>query len=175
VQIRQAVPEDAEGIARVHVSSWRTTYPGIVSAAVLERLSIERSQEYWLKMISNPEEQGFVLVAEDRQVGVVGFASAGPERSGNFPHQGELYAIYMLKGYQGRGVGRRLVSAIAHQLLEQGLSSMLVWVLIDNLFRAFYEALGGEQIGEQNITIGDETLVEVAYGWLDIHPLAIEG
>ena len=175
MQIRLAKPEDAVEIARVHVSSWRTTYPGIVSAAVLERLSVERSQEYWLKGIASLESQSFVLVAEDERVGVVGFASAGPERSGNFPHQGELYAIYMLKAYQGRGVGRRLVAAIAQHLLGQGLSSMLVWVLRDNLFRAFYEALAGEQIGEQNITIGDETLVELAYGWLDIHPLAIEG
>jgi GNAT superfamily N-acetyltransferase len=175
VQIRLAEPKDAAGIAHVHVSSWRTTYPGIVSAAVLERLSVERSLEFWLKGIVSPQNQSFVLVAEDERVGVVGFASAGPERSGNFPHQGELYAIYMLKAYQGQGVGHRLVAAIARQLLQQGQSSLLVWVLKDNLFRAFYEALGGEQIGEQNITIGDETLIEVAYGWQDIHPLAIEG
>jgi GNAT superfamily N-acetyltransferase len=175
VQIRQAVPEDAAGIARVHVDAWRTTYPGIVSAAVLEKLSVERNQEFWRKIISEPEDQTFVLVAIDQRAGVVGFASAGPERSGNFPHQGELYAIYMLRAYQGRGVGRELVSAVADQLLHQGHSSMLVWVLRDNLFRAFYEVLGGEQIGEQDITIGDETLVEVAYGWMDIHSLVIEG
>jgi GNAT superfamily N-acetyltransferase len=175
VQIRQAVPEDSAGIARVHVNSWRTTYPGIVSHAVLEKLSVERSQEFWQKVITDPEERSFILVAVDGQGGVVGFASAGPERSGNFPYQSELYAIYMLKAYQGRGVGRQLVLAVAHQLLKQGLSSMLVWVLRDNLFRAFYEALGGEQIGEKDITIGDETLVEVAYGWEDIHPLVSEG
>ena len=68
MQIRQAVPEDAEGIARVHMSSWRTTYPGIVSAAVLERLSIKRSQEYWLKGIASPENKSFVLVAEDQRL-----------------------------------------------------------------------------------------------------------
>lgn len=173
--IRQAVPQDAAGIARVHVSSWRTTYPGIVSAAVLERFSVEHSQDYWLKTISEPGEHCCVLVAVEQQVGAVGFASAGPERSGNFPYQGELYAIYMLKAYQGRGVGRRLVSAVAQGLLDLGLSSMLVWVLKDNLFRAFYEALGGEQIGEQDITIGNQTLREVAYGWPDIHPLVTEG
>jgi GNAT superfamily N-acetyltransferase len=175
VQIRQAMPEDAEGIARVHVNSWRTTYPGIVSEAVLENLSVERNQEYWRKSISEPGDQCFVLVAVKEQVGVIGFASAGPERSGNYPYQGELYAIYMLKAYQGRGVGRRLVSAVAQGLLDLGLSSMLVWVLKDNLFRAFYETLGGEQIGEQDISIGNQTLREVAYGWPDIHPLVTEG
>jgi GNAT superfamily N-acetyltransferase len=175
MQIRQAAPEDAAGIARVHVNSWRTTYPGIVSEAVLGNLSAERSQDYWLKSISEPGDKCFALVAVDEQVGVIGFASAGPERSGNYPYQCELFAIYMLRAYQGRGVGRRLVSAVAQGLLDLGLSSMLVWVLKDNLFRAFYEALGGEQVGEQDITIGNQTLREVAYGWPDIHPLVTEG
>jgi GNAT superfamily N-acetyltransferase len=172
VQIRQALPEDSAGIARVHVNSWRTTYPGIVSDAVLEKLSEERSQDFWRKIITEPAHKSFILVAVDQQMSLVGFASAGPSRSRDFPYQGELYAIYMLKAYQGRGVGRQLVSAVAKQLLDHGLSSMLVWVLKDNLFRAFYEVLGGEQIGEQDITIGDETLIEVAYGWADIRPLA---
>jgi len=175
VLIRHAVSEDSPGIAHVHVGSWRTTYPGIVPSSVLENLSVERSQSKWLHMILEPSDQSFILVAVDSQNVVVGFAAAGPERSGNFAYQGELYAIYMLRAYQGRGLGRQLVSAVAHQLLEQGFSSMLVWVLRDNLFRAFYEALGGEQIGEQNITIGEAALPEVAYGWKDIHPLVIEG
>ena len=33
VTIREARIEDAPGIAKVHVDSWRTTYAGIVSAA----------------------------------------------------------------------------------------------------------------------------------------------
>ena len=174
VLIRHANAEDAPGIAHVHVSSWRTTYPDIVPSAILENLSEERNQAYWQDLILNPEQGCFVLVAMDKRNQVVGFASAGQERSGNYPFQGELYAIYMLRQYQGRGLGRQLVSAVAQQLLEQGFSSMLVWVLRDNLFRAFYEALGGEQLGEQEITIGEATLMEVAYGWKDIHLLVME-
>ena len=169
--IRHANPEDAPGIARVHVNSWRTTYPGILPSTVLENLSVERNQVFWQDLILNPKQGCYVLVAMDERNQVIGFTSAGPERSGNYPFQGELYAIYMLRQYQGRGVGRQLVSAVAQQLLEQGFSSMLVWVLRDNLFRAFYEALGGELLGEQEITIGEATLMEVAYGWKDIHPL----
>jgi GNAT superfamily N-acetyltransferase len=104
-------------------------------------------------------------------VGVVGFASAGKERTGEFAYHGELYAIYILKAYQGRGVGRRLVEAIVLRLQEHGLNSMMVWVLKDNLFRAFYEALGGQEVGEQDIKIGESTLVEIAYGWKDIRSL----
>jgi len=48
---------------------------------------------------------------------------------------------------------------------------MLIWVLAKNPSRAFYEALGGQRVYEKQIVIGGETLVEVAYGWRDIHSL----
>jgi ribosomal protein S18 acetylase RimI-like enzyme len=169
--IRDALQTDAAGIARVHVNSWRTTYRGIVPDQFLDSLSLERREQYWHDLLSDPVNKDINLVADVPPVGVVGFASAGKERTGEFPYQGELYAIYILKAYQGRGVGRQLVEAIVLRLQEQGLISMMVWVLKDNLFRAFYEALGGQEIGEQDIKIGEATLVEVAYGWKDIRSL----
>ncbi len=48
---------------------------------------------------------------------------------------------------------------------------MLVWVLAENPSRRFYEVLGGKQLCEQEITIGGVTLVEVAYGWKNLHRL----
>jgi ribosomal protein S18 acetylase RimI-like enzyme len=169
--IRDALQTDAAGIARVHVNSWRTTYRGIVPDQVLDSLSLERREQYWHDLLSDPKNQDINLVADAPPVGVVGFASAGKERTGEFPYQGELYAIYILKAYQGRGVGRQLVEAIILRLQDQGLTSMMVWVLKDNLFRAFYEALGGQEVGEQDITIGESTMVEVAYGWKDFRSL----
>ena len=40
--------------------------------------------------------------------------------------------------------------------------------LAENPSRRFYEALGGQELSRQDITIGGATLVEVAYGWKDI-------
>ena len=172
MQVREALLKDAAAISRVHVNAWRTTYPGIVSDKVLDNISYDRRMQFWQETLSEPDKQSIILVADHPSKGVVGFASAGPERTGNLPYQAELYAIYMLKPYQGMGIGRQLVAGIAQRLVERGMTSMLVWVLRDNLFRAFYEALGGQEAGEQEITIGQANLVEVAYGWKDIRPLA---
>jgi hypothetical protein len=49
---------------------------------------------------------------------------------------------------------------------------MLVWVFAANPCRAFYEALGGRYVREQEITIGGAQLREVAYGWSDLRGLA---
>jgi hypothetical protein len=45
---------------------------------------------------------------------------------------------------------------------------MLVWVLAANPGRAFYTALGGQQVDEKETTIGTVPLLEVAYGWPDL-------
>ena len=111
-------------------------------------------------------------MAETAAGEVVGFAASGPERSGNEIYQGELYAIYLLEAYQRQGVGQQLTRAVVNDLLLHGLSSILVWVLADNPSRAFYEALGGQYVAEQQITIGSAQLTEVAYGWRDIHGFA---
>jgi hypothetical protein len=45
---------------------------------------------------------------------------------------------------------------------------MAVWVLARNPSRKFYESLGGQLIGEQEIERGGESFTEVAYGWRDL-------
>src|SRR5574341_178751 len=169
--IREARPEDAPAIARVHVDSWRSTYQGIVPDEHLAALSYERREQGWREALSNPDNPSFVYVAEDEAGQVVGFASGGPGREGHPDYRGELYAIYLFAQSQRQGLGRRLTQAIARQLLNAGISSMLVWVLAENSSRAFYEALGGQYLSEKKITIGEKELVEVAYGWQDVRVL----
>ena len=41
MQIRRAKLDDAPGIAKVHVESWRTTYKGIIPNDFLNNLSYE--------------------------------------------------------------------------------------------------------------------------------------
>lgn len=102
----------------------------------------------------------------------MGFAGGGSERDGDPTFRAELFYIYLLVGYQRRGVGRRLVIAVAKRLRADGFGSMLVWVLEDNLgARKFYESLGGELVGAKTITIGGADLTEVSYGWRNIDRL----
>ncbi len=173
--IRAASVDDAPGIARVHVDTWRTTYPGLVPEAYLASLSHEEGQAQWKKLIADPPSPGiFCLVAEDPDQGIVGFASGGPARafaSGSEP-DGEVYALYVLEPHQRRGIGRALVGQAARVLAEQGRRSLVIWVLAGNLSRAFYEALGGEVTASQTLEIGGARLEEVAYVWRDTSTLA---
>lgn len=171
--VREARATDALAIAQVQVDSWRTTYAGILPADYLASLSYERQGEFWGRIVSTLRSTDTVYVAEAPAGRIVGFAHGGPERSGAGIYKGELFAIYLLELYQRQGLGRQLTGSIANQLLQHGLSSMLVWVLAANPYRAFYEALGGQQVYEKEITIGAARFTEVAYGWHDTSAIAV--
>src|SRR5436190_10727066 len=149
--IREATPTDAPAIARVHVDSWRTTYKGFVPDKVLAELSYEERENLWDRSLSQVgRDRGvFCYVAEDEAGQIVGFASGGPERTGDAVYKGEVYAIYILQSHQGKGLGHRLMSACGDRLIKAGIRTLLVWVMAQNPACRFYEALGGVKVHER--------------------------
>lgn len=171
MKIRPAIYEDAAGIARVHVDTWRTTYAGIVPADFLATLSYEQKTKKWQQILGNSSTNWINLVAETDKGEVVGFTCGGQERDGDEEYLGELGGIYLLKAYQRQGIGCCLVAEIVKYLLKTGYPSMLIWSLAQNPSRFFYEALGGQKVRQKNINIGGSDLVEWGYGWKDLYPL----
>lgn len=165
MRVREAKISDATGIALVHVESWRTTYKSILPKEFLMNLSYKRREQFWETSI--PE--GNVFVAENDEGKIVGFASGGIERGGKYEgYKGELTSIYILKEYQGRGIGKQLLKAVIKGIVKLGINTMLVLVLEDNNSKLFYEATGGKKIGEVEIEIAGKKLNELVYGWDNI-------
>lgn len=165
ILIRKARIEDAAGIAKVHVDSWRTTYKGIVPDTFLDNLSYEQRELIWKKGMN----ENNVYIAENENGQVIGFSTGGKERTGKYEaYTGELYAIYILKEYQGKGIGRLLVRSVVADLKDKNLNSMLIWAIEENPACHFYERLGGKKIDTEEIEIAGEILNEVAYGWADV-------
>ena len=170
--LRPAGVKDAEGIAYVHITAWQETYGGLMPDSVLDTLSVERRAREWRETLQDEASTYHPTVVAQVDKQIVGFANYGREREGDPQFKGELFAIYVLKRFQGQGIGRGLIRAAANELLALNLSSMLVWVLSDNPYQKFYERLGGMYVREKPIQFGDVLLLEKAYGWADIHPLA---
>ena len=168
--IREARCEDASGIAQVHVTSWQTTYHGLMPDSFLADLNVTARGRYWSSLLCAPRREQFIYIAEaDGQI--VGFAAGGAERSGDPIYKSELYAIYLLDSHQRQGLGKHLTLAVAGALASAGFQAMLVWVLAENPSRHFYEKLGGTELRSQLITIGERSYEEVAYGWPDVRKL----
>ena len=164
--IRKARIEDAAGIANVQISSWRTTYPGIVPDTYLKNMDPGERKARWHRVLS--ENKTTTVIAEDGNGRIVGFANGGTERTQRYGYDGELYAFYILKEYQRQGIGKKLIKQFTEELQAEDFEKILVWVLKENPSRRFYESLDPKNIGKQMITIGGLDLIEVAYGWPNI-------
>jgi L-amino acid N-acyltransferase YncA len=168
ILIRRAEPNDAAGIAHVHVQSWRSTYRGIVPDSYLDALDEAERAGHWRDLLEN----GMLVLVAERAGQVMGFATGGKSRENMADCDAELYAIYLLEEAQGTKIGRDLLHELARTLSQQGFRSMEVWVLAKNPAKEFYARMGAEFAGSKEIEIGGATLMEMAYVWRDLGALA---
>ncbi|APH05644.1 GNAT family N-acetyltransferase [Bacillus weihaiensis] len=165
MKIRSAQLKDVEAISDVHIKSWKQTYTEIVPEKYLSTLSIEEKRQLWTRVIPN----GGVYVVQDDHGDVIGFASGGKERTGTYEkYEGELYAIYLLKQYQGRGIGKKLFQVVVNDLKTKEIQSLVVWVIAENSSRLFYEKMEGVPIDKKEIDIGGVLVEEIAFGWTSL-------
>jgi GNAT superfamily N-acetyltransferase len=58
--------------------------------------------------------------------------------------------LYVLPQHHGRGLGRAMLHAAAKELVDRGLSSMIIWALRENApSRRFYERMGGKYVRDE--------------------------
>ncbi|WP_440118921.1 N-acetyltransferase family protein [Paenibacillus sp. QZ-Y1] len=168
MQIRAAREGDAEAIAYVHTESWKTTYRGLIPDDFLDHLTTESRLSQWQQTIRSGERDQILVVAEQSDGKIVGFACGGREREGKLPYDSELYAIYLLREVQQKGIGQQLARYIVRYLHSLNMHSLIIWALERNSACRFYEKMGGTPVQTKQIRIGGQELIEVAYGWEDI-------
>lgn len=174
IRIRRAARGDAAAIGRVYVETWQSTYAGLLPDAMLAGMSDVRQSAWWSRALADPRESRGVFVADDEEMGVVGFGSCGPVRdppeglSGTEKRVGEVYTLYVEPDFQNQGLGRRLLDALFRQLRAEGCDTAVLWMLADNPTRFFYEGLGGMPVGARTDTLAGRDVDEVAYAWRDL-------
>ena len=146
--------EEARGQAYVHYHAWQQTYTGLVDQVFLDHMSLEQSERYALRALQN----GYTTLIAKEGERVVGFASYGPYRGSDLRDAGEVFAIYLLREYYDRGIGRALMEGALDAL--KGYSRVCVWALRGNE-RAirFYKRCGFSPDGaEKAIRLGADTV-----------------
>lgn len=139
--------EELLGRAFVHWKSWHETYTGIVAPAYLDGLTLPVSQE-----ISRQNTDGIRIALDGGRV--VGFVGFGPCRHADLPDAGEIYALYLLRSHQGRGIGRRLMEEALRQLGDYPRVAVTVLKENHSAIR-FYERCGFRCDGcEAELTLG---------------------
>jgi ribosomal protein S18 acetylase RimI-like enzyme len=138
--LRDARPEDAAEVARVHVRSWQVAYRGLLADEYLDGLRAEdRAGRYTFHLVGRDQPATTVALEGDE---LCGFATTGPAR-GAAETVGEVYAINVDPTAWGRGVGRALMADARSRLSGLGFTKGLLWVLTGNdRAERFYRADG---------------------------------
>jgi len=169
--VRGATPRDAPAIARVHQECWRTTYSGILPAAVIAEAAGRKSEAVWRQRLNGTLAGQATWLAVGPAGDVLGFASCGAARHRLQGLEAEVYALYVLQEHQRRGIGASLLGECARHFVRHGLFGFYLWALKANRARLFYEALGGEAVAEKSERLGRHSYLEVAYAWHEVGPL----
>jgi ribosomal protein S18 acetylase RimI-like enzyme len=171
--LRPATPDDAEGIDAVRIRAWNETYRGIMPDAFLDAFSKESRVEAWRKRLTPPQDRSTFAVALDDAGSILGFAVSGPAREAALTADGEVYAINLVMQATRKGLGTRLMHAMAEGLISHGVHSVGLWVIEKNFgARWFYEGLGGIAAARIERNFGGRMLVEIGYVWRDVRALS---
>lgn len=148
VSVRPARPEDAERVARVQLSTWRTAYADLLPAEALDLPEVQAAA-LWLGAVeSPPTPQHRLLVAFERD-DLVGFAASGPASDEDVAAGTvELLALLVEPRWGRRGHGSRLVAASVDHWRGDGFTTAVTWVWErDPATRGFLTGAGWEPDG----------------------------
>lgn len=139
---RRAAPQDAAGMAHVHITSWQETYTGLMPDAVMAELPLRFKSRYelWQTVTARTDQDTFV--AEHPDYGIVGIMNGGAARDAEFAGQCEIYCLYLLKAFHRQGIGFRLLQDFFAASHERGYQGAYAWVLKGNPAVAFYQRTG---------------------------------
>lgn len=156
--VRRANPTDATGITIVNVYVWKTAYAGLVPDALIDGRIQKLRERAEITRQTIVKDDNFFVAEEDGAV--VGFCMYGPARSEAHAGAGEIYALYVLDGYHGTGVGRRLFEAGAQALVGMGFDRMIINCLKGNPALGFYQKMGGVVLGERTDEVAGVMMTE---------------
>ena len=175
--IRVAREADAAAMARVMVDTYlaahRDQMPAEAWAKRTQEWTYADSEQGWARTLraiaADAGPQDCIYVAEADGGELVGLALGGLAETEGFPQTGEVNLLYVRPSHQGRGLGRRLVQAVAAHLAKLGMTALHIGCLAANApARRFYESLGGRVVIERLFDEEGIMLPEVVYGWPDI-------
>ncbi len=165
-RIRPARPEDATPIARLHVKTWRETYKDLAPEAAQHILDLPYRHAVWVKMLEHGERT--VLVGESGGA-IVAIGSSGPATAPELEPHGEINYLYVDAALAGRGIGRKMMAALAADLRNRDFPSAALGVVAANKAAvAFYEKLGGTCTGRYTDPGPHWRSENLIYAWRDL-------
>ena len=145
VTFRSFQPDDADAVYRVALAAWRYTYRDIYDVTFIDQLVRRHyALEALRRLLPSPYASTMFFEVALASAEVVGFCHMG-ERD----HGMELFRLYLLPAYIGKGVGRQLLERGEAFLVAQGVLHYCCFVQQNNaLGQRFYLRQGFYHVPE---------------------------
>lgn len=129
VLIREAAKTDAEAMAEVVSSSWKTAYSELISEDDMKLFANVVRREELFKSGFEKGKLTYVLLCG----GIVkGVCSAESYKKEDFPDTAEIDQFYMAPSVIGKGLGSRLMEFVLKELSEKGFKQVILFVMEGN-------------------------------------------
>jgi ribosomal protein S18 acetylase RimI-like enzyme len=163
LNIREAKLSEAEAIASLHAASWMTAYRGLLSDKYLDNDLEGERRKYWLKKMPEFTNREFVLVAEEGGE-LIGFVAVLDKPEAGF--DALVDNLHVRPDLKGRGIGGKLLNAVAARLLDTQRKSFYLFVLKGNTgAENFYLAKGGTPLDILTHDFGGKTVQATRFAW----------
>lgn len=154
--------DDLKEISGIYEKSWRQTYKGMLPSGYLRHIP----EGNWADRINRFGARSMVAVSGGEYIATISF---GASHISQYEGLGEVFSLYVLPQYTGKGIGRRLMDRAVSELKSLGYSRIILFALDQNLAaRRFYERYGYTASGDMmKKKFGHKTVTQVMY-YLDI-------
>lgn len=175
ILLRPAIPADAAALAHLHIKVWRHTYRELAPAAAIAALDEAMRLRRWTEILGDPAKAWGVLVAET-DGRLAGFGLCGAPGEAALGGRGDVKFLYVDTERARRGLGRRLLTAMAKMLHDRGYGGLALGVVVGNdPAIAFYDAMGGRRIGRYTDPGPIWRSDNLVYAWDDLDALISRG
>jgi ribosomal protein S18 acetylase RimI-like enzyme len=154
ITIRPWQKEDVASIRRITWQSWVSTYSIFIPEADLKTyFDLHYSESALLRMFDDPSMQGFISEEDNRIAGYIRLVFNREENRLTIP------SLHILAGFQGRGMGRRLLNSAEGCAREKRLDRLWIGVMVKNRQAlALYRKVGFLFVREEPFTMGKTTV-----------------
>jgi GNAT superfamily N-acetyltransferase len=158
MEIIKATEAHISTIQQIAKRTWPKTFERILSSAQIEYMLELMYSNAALRHQLNELNHVFLLLNDS--VDYCGYISY--ELNYKDKPETKIHKLYILPGSQGKGIGKKLITAVEITAVQSENYTLVVNVNRDNKAIDFYKNLGFNLIGHEDIDIGGGFLMEDA-------------
>lgn len=157
INLRRCVPGDEAALALVGGATFLETFAGILGGGdIIAHCARAHSGELYRTWLLDADHAIWLLECSPGRAPIGYMVVAPPQLPlADTANDLELKRIYLLGKFQGRGLGRQLVSAAVAHSVKSGAKRLLLGVYAHNRSAiGFYERLGFGKLGSRKFNVG---------------------